>query len=157
MTNNKREIPKGLREKQEKQRQETMKTIQDAINFIIEEGGIVTKQKLIEHTGLSSATFSKPHVKDLLKENKVCQFKETSKVKKTIQNKDRNSEKTVKLIREINLLESKIVEKDIKYNKIKKEKEDLERRYKGLLGKMHIFMREIENRNIDIGIDFDEL
>lgn len=52
----------------------TLILIQDAINTINEDNRIVTKKELMELTGLSSGTFSKDYIKELLKENCVCQY-----------------------------------------------------------------------------------
>lgn len=68
----KRCLPEQLKLQQEQRRAATLEAIQNAIALIKEEGGIVTKKKLIEITGLSNSTFSKQHVKELLEINKVC-------------------------------------------------------------------------------------
>ena len=63
----KRDIPENLKRKQEERRKETIDRIDKAIDTILSENGIVTKKKLIDITGFSNATFSKEHVKELLK------------------------------------------------------------------------------------------
>lgn len=52
----------------------SLNKVQTAIDKIKEDGREVTKKELIALTGLSSAAFSQPHIKELLKKNEVCQF-----------------------------------------------------------------------------------
>jgi hypothetical protein len=59
-------------------RNSTIKSIQDAIDDIKEDNRIVTKKELMTLTDISSGTFSQEYVKELLKENRVCQFREVS-------------------------------------------------------------------------------
>lgn len=152
-------IPENLKEKQEKQKLDTINKIQNAIDVIQEEGGIVTKKKLIEMTSLSNATFSKPHVKEVLKANKVCQFKN---IKQIIKNNDEALTeqlylKISKLERENNLLNSKLQDKEIIISKIKNDYEELKKDYDVILGKIHFILRKIDERDIDLGIDLDNL
>lgn len=64
---NKKKLPKNLAEKQELQRQETINTVLRAIADIHNEYRKVTISALVEFTGLSRSTFSKPHIRELLK------------------------------------------------------------------------------------------
>lgn len=63
---NKRELPKGLAEKQELQRQQTINKVLRAIADMEGEGRKVTISVLVEFTGLSRSTFAKPHIRELL-------------------------------------------------------------------------------------------
>jgi len=63
-------------------RNTTLNKIQEAIDDIKEDNRIVTKTELMKLTGISSGTFSKDHVKELLKENKVCQYREVKTISK---------------------------------------------------------------------------
>lgn len=56
-------------------RNTTLELIRDTIESIQSDNRIVTKKELIDTTGLSSGTFSKDYVKDLLREKGVCQFR----------------------------------------------------------------------------------
>lgn len=58
----------------EERRKQTLETVQKAIDELKNEGQKVTKKALMEKTGLSTGTFSKDHVKALLKANRVCQY-----------------------------------------------------------------------------------
>lgn len=78
----KRKLPESLIKQQEQRRTETLQTIQSVIDALKEEETIVTKKLLIELSGYSASTFSKPHVKELLKENEVCQFRKRETVSK---------------------------------------------------------------------------
>lgn len=59
---------------------DTISKISSAIQEIEDDNRIVTKKELISLTGLSSGTFSKPYVLELLKERKVCQFRDRRKI-----------------------------------------------------------------------------
>jgi len=61
-------LPKGLAEKQEFQRQETINRVLRAIADLKNEDRKVTISMLIEYTGLSRSTFSKVHIRELLVE-----------------------------------------------------------------------------------------
>lgn len=69
---NKKKLPKGLTEKQELQRQETINKVLRACADIKSEGGKVTISALVEYTGLSRSTFSKPHIRELLAEHEYA-------------------------------------------------------------------------------------
>lgn len=75
--------PEQLAKYQDIRRKTTLVKIQNAIDELNAEGFIVNKKTLIERTGFSAALFSKRHVKELLKTNKVCQFKESKVVPST--------------------------------------------------------------------------
>ena len=66
----------NMRQMYESRRLDTLRKIDEAITDLQEMGQIVTKQALMKRTGLSSATFSKPHVKELLERRAVCQYAE---------------------------------------------------------------------------------
>ncbi len=152
-----RTIPKSLKDKQEEMKRNTINNIQEAIDTIQEEGGIVTKKKLIEYTGLSNATFSKPHVKQLLEINRVCQYRESKKITRTNNDIKQDIEVVNRLNKKIAMLESKVHDKEIVISKIKSEYEALNTNYELLLGKLHLVMRKVDEREYDIGIDFDNL
>lgn len=155
----KRNISANLKELQNTKRQETLEKIQNAINEIQEDDDIVTKKKLLELTSLSSATFSKPHVLELLKRNKVCQFRETVKIEKS--NKTSEVEQLQKIIMNLEkkntLLLSKLQDKDIKIDLLKEKNEKLESDYSMILGKLHLILKRIDMLDTNIGIDLDEL
>ena len=75
--------PEQLVKYQDVRRKTTLVKIQNAIDELNTEGFIVSKKMLIERTGFSAALFSKRHVKELLKTNKVCQFKENKVISST--------------------------------------------------------------------------
>lgn len=155
----KRDIPDSLKRLQMAKRVETTNKVQAAIDDIQNDDGIVTKKRLIELTGLSNSTFSKAHVLEVLKANKVCQFKVNKK--KETDNKivvtDHLYKKIEKLEQEKRLLQSKIQDKDIAIDKIKKDYQTLDENYKLILGKIHLLMKKIEMLDIDVGIDLDNL
>lgn len=65
---NEKKLPKGLTEKQELQRQETINKVLRAVADIKSEGGKITISTLAEYTGLSRSTFAKQHIRELLVE-----------------------------------------------------------------------------------------
>lgn len=155
----KREIPNTLKEKQEKNRLETINKVQEAIDDIKQDGGIVTRKLLLEKTGLSNSTFSKPHVKDVLEANRVCQFATKKKMlSPSKEDVTKNLYKEIeKLKRENNILTSKLQDKEIKANAYKQDYTDLSNDYAMLLSKLHLVMKKVDEYGIDIGIDFDNL
>ncbi len=155
----KREIPNTLKEKQEKNRIETITKVQNAIDDIKQDGGIVTRKLLLEKTGLSNSTFSKSHVKDVLEANRVCQFATKKKVLNvTKEDVTKNLYKEIdKLKRENNILTSKLQDKEIKAKSYKQDYIDLSNDYAMLLNKLHLVMKKVDEYGIDIGIDFDNL
>ena len=155
----KRNIPSKLKEKQEQARLDTINKVQEAIDDIRQEGGIVTRKLLLEKTGLSNSTFSKPHVKDVLEANKVCQFASKKKVLSTTkEDVVKNLYKEIeKLKKENNVLISKLQDKEIKSNTYKQDYIELSNNYAMLLSKLHLIMKKVDEYGIDIGIDFDNL
>ena len=123
-------------------KQQTLSLIQDAINELQEDGQVVTKKALMEITGLSSGTFSKEHVKELLKENKVCQFRDIQVIneQKSVKNKDQIIDSLMKenerLKTRVRNLDSQIdvMNKQMsKYNEIKKDLEEVRGKYQEVL------------------------
>lgn len=150
----KRDIPSKLKEKQLAKRNETLEKIQSCIYEIKEFNGVVTKKKLIEMTGYSASTFSKEHVKELLKKNKVCQFKDVDKIvdpnkrsKKAIQQLENLN---IKLNKKVVKLESELLKKDERIYTLENELEDLKRKYSLILGKNHTLNRKAELKGIKL-------
>ncbi|WP_297632900.1 DUF6262 family protein [uncultured Clostridium sp.] len=109
-----RSIPNKLREKQEKQRKYTTNKIEEAIEMLKDLGyESISISSLVKETGFGRSTFSKPHVKDILKKHKIGKFKEI----KTIA-----LEQNIKYTREyITLLEKQLNNANIKINKLESE------------------------------------
>ncbi|MBQ8997097.1 MAG: hypothetical protein IJ086_00220 [Clostridium sp.] len=100
--NSKRKLPTTLAERQEQARSETREKVQQAIISLKEEGRTVNIKNLLELTGLARATFSKPHVDEILKINKVCKYE----VKNSVSVKDTKTFHELKV--DIQVLEKKI-------------------------------------------------
>lgn len=66
----------GQKEYYAKRREQTLTLIRSVVKDLRQTGTPVTRKNLQKYTGLSDATFSLPHVKELLKELKVLQFSE---------------------------------------------------------------------------------
>ena len=70
-----REPSDGMKKMYQEKKDRTCKKVRDAIHLIKNEGRRVTKKELFEITGLSPATFSKEYIKEILKDEQVCQFR----------------------------------------------------------------------------------
>lgn len=123
-------------------RQSTLDKIQKAIDEIQEDNRIVTKKELMDITGISSGTFSQEYVKELLKTNKVCQFRETITASIDKKKKKLEEESMLALKKENQKLISKMQDFEIvmeqnnkKYNKLKDDYSKLESEHKLLKGK----------------------
>ena len=78
-----KDISDALKEKQELARQGTIEKIQRAINDLQSEGYLIGTKHLVERTGLSRSVFRKPHVQNILKENKIGIYRESKTVPKS--------------------------------------------------------------------------
>lgn len=146
----KREIPEKLKRIQDERRTLTLSKIQEAIDELKNDGAEVTKKKLIERTEYSASTFSKQHVKALLKKNKVCQYRETMKVKTTKEEASIRYEKSLeKANNEINKLKAVIVTKEIKINELETSHKELQEKYEILLGQVHQITKKARLKGID--------
>ncbi|MFY3791408.1 DUF6262 family protein [Ureibacillus sp. MALMAid1270] len=143
-----KKLPESLIKLQEQRREETLRTIQNAIDTLKEEGTIVTKKLLIELSGYSASTFSKPHVKELLERNEVCQFRKRVTVQQKQTLDEKLKRKNEKLQKKCNLLESRLLEKDIRLSKLEEDLEEEKEKNKRLLGKLHEIMRKAEMKGI---------
>lgn len=133
----KRELPNALKERQSKQRHESIERVNEAIRELKEEGQRVTIKLLVERTGLSRATLSKPHIEEVLKDNRVCKFERRIYIKSS-DNVDINE-----LELEISKLQSKLDKsnKELKKlknrnNELKVENYNLKEKNKKLLGEL---------------------
>ena len=141
-------------------RQNTLRKIQDAIDEIQEDNRIVTKKELMSITGISSGTFSQDYVKELLKKNKVCQFRVTTTIS-TSQNKKKLEEETIlaltkenqKLISKMQDFEIVLEQNNNKYNKLKDEYSKLESDYRLLKGKYQQLLEYLDA----LGANLDNL
>lgn len=141
-------IPEALIRQQEAKKERTLEIIQNVIDALKEEGTIVTKKLLIELSGFSAATFSKPHVKELLQRNEVCQFrpKTTTSSKHTKQNN--LNRKYEQLEKKYNLLNDELLNKDLRISALETDLEEERDKNKRLIGKIHEIMRKAEMNGI---------
>lgn len=146
-----REIPDSLKKLQDEKRSQTLSKIQEVIDELKNDSAEVTKKKLIEMTGYSASTFSKQHVKALLKQNKVCQYKETLKVKPDKEEASLRYEKNIeKANGEISRLKAVIVAKEIKINELESSQKELQDKYEILLGQLHQITKKARLKGIEI-------
>ena len=126
---------------QELMRKNTLSVIQNAIdelNILHEE---VTKSKLMEMTGLSSATFSKEHVKALLKENKVCQFKDVRSVERQIMEEKYFTMETAELLIRQKRAEARRVDMELSRDKYKELYEKAKRQRETLANENELLLQ----------------
>lgn len=141
----KRTIPDTLRKLQHNRKMLTINKVIDAIETLQLQEAKVTKKALMSLTNLSSATFSKDYIKDILKEYKVCQYEI-----KTTSNRPKGISKDIeldmrKLRDKVLRLEDIILKKDSKISSLTNELKDLESRYSLLLGKLHELNKKLEH------------
>ena len=147
----KKELPTALRQQQEQKKQVTLNKIQQVINELMDMDIVVTKKRLIEETGYSASTFSKRHVKELLQHNRVCQFKETAKVKDTTNSNKRHNELIVQHAEgQVTKLSQEILRKDLKINELEEKNKELEEKYKQLLGVVFALSKKAELMGIEL-------
>ena len=140
----------------EEKRQRTETLIQNAIDDIKADGREVTKKELILVTGLSSGTFSTDRVKEILKKNKVCQFRtpEDLHIAKTNKIKAKSADD---MLREINRLKSKVQDAKLQHDldskrldKLEQSNKDLVRENMLLRGKYQTLLEYLDARGIAI-------
>lgn len=123
-----------------KKRQSTLNKIQSAIDEIQEDNRIVTKKELIEITGLSSGTFSQEYVKELLKENKVCQYRETITMLNSEKRKQLEEKSMMALKKENQKLVSKMQDFEVELERINNKNRVLREDY-DKLNTEHILLK----------------
>lgn len=80
METEKGKLNNGLRKYNGDIKNNTLNKIHDAIIVLQEERSIVNYPKLMEITGLCRSTFNTKHVISLLKEYKVCKYKDSKQI-----------------------------------------------------------------------------
>ena len=144
-----RQLPEAVRDYQESSKNDTINKVQNAIDELKAEGNIITRKLLLERTGLSNSVLSKPHIKEVLKKNKVCQFALKRKINVTANSVDNDVElkkayeKIDKLEKKIKDLESKIDKEKLAYYKMKEANEVLR-------GELHILTQKAKLRGLDL-------
>lgn len=130
----------GLQKFHDDAKQTSLTKIQDAINLIKADNRIVTKKELIELTGLSSGTFSRPYVKELLQKNKVCQYRGLQLENAETKTKQIKEATLEQLSKKVLSLESKIQDYDLQLEKKSKDFATLKEDY-AKLENDHILLR----------------
>lgn len=125
-----RKLPDEIKIYQENSKNETITKVQNAINELQSEGFIVTRKLLLERTGLSNSVLSKNHIKEVLKNNKVCQYaikrkfisKNESDVLLELNKANKKIEQLEKKVKD---LENKLAKEKVKYHEVKDTNEIL--------------------------------
>lgn len=118
-------LPKQLTEKQELLRQQSINKVLRAIEELKAEGRSVTITALVEFTGLSRSVFSKEHIRELLVDYGYSGMKTRESKKSTKKEK----------------LADIVAEKDRKIQKLRTQKEELERECELLRGRIFLLMQ----------------
>lgn len=148
----------GLKKVYAEKRERTTNLIIEAIESIQKSGKEVRRKDLIEMTGLSSGTFSQDYVKEILKEYKVCQYKNL----KTIEEKREMSlvEENSKIINENNKLSSQVQTLSIDNDRLRNNVKEAEDKYKEL-EEEHMLLRGKFQQALEqldaMGIKIDEI
>lgn len=140
----KRALPQGLKDAQETKRKKTVDKVQTAIDELIAEGYKVTMTRLVERTGLARATLSKPHIEEVLKENKVCKYEKLS-VSSTTDKKTLKYELELENIKLKDRIEKVLKENanlKNKNNELKVENYELKDRVSKLLGELQLLSQK---------------
>jgi chromosome segregation ATPase len=150
-------ISENMKKMYEEKRAATIIKIQEAIDEIKEDRRIVTKKELMDLTGLSSGTFSQDHVKELLKSNEVCQYRNRRKVRSEVLEKNK-SQKIDDLIIGNEKLTSKIQDYELalerlnnKYDKLNSKHIELESEHQLLRGKYQQLLEYLDAMGADLG------
>lgn len=147
-----RKLSDGCKNYQNEARQKTIDAVQTAIDRLKEEGAIVTISKLMELTGYSRSTFSKVHVADVFKKNKVCKYQNRTvlvqeennlRLVEELENELKKSNKLVtKLTQELE--RQKTMKLKIQADLVKRDEE-----HQLLLGKWHTLVKKAKLMGIN--------
>jgi len=144
-----RQLPEAVRDYQESSKNETINKVQKAIDELKAEGNIVTRKLLLERTELSNSVLSKPHIKEVLRENKVCQFAIKRKMNVTTNSADSDVE-LKKAYEKIDKLEKKVKELEAKFNKERLAYYEMKEANEILRGELHILKQKAKLRGLDL-------
>lgn len=141
-----RQLPDEIKNYQEDIKAETIDKVQNAINELQAEGAIITRKLLRERASVSNSVLSKPHIIEVLKKNKVCQFSIKKKISVTNNNDvllelSKATKKIVKLEEKVKDLENRLNKEKVEYYKLKEDNEILR-------GKLHILMQKVRLKGL---------
>jgi hypothetical protein len=148
-----RTIPIELKKMQDGLRQESVDKVQKAINELKRENYIITTKLLMERTGFARSTFSKTHIQEVLKENKVCKYADTKVIAKDLNEKETIralEDEILTLKKKVNHLEKTLTEKTNKENKLKVDLYETQEVNKKLRGQLHILVQKAKIKGLDI-------
>lgn len=147
----------NMRKMYEAKKEATLSRIQEAIDIIKEDNRIVTKKELMSLTGLSSGTFSQEHVKVLLRENQVCQYRPVARVAESRNAAMSKDAEIAHLARELEKSRSREQDLEIaldlsrrKTRTLRLEKSELEREHLLLRGKYQQLLEYLEVIQCDL-------
>ena len=151
-----RQPSEGMERMYAQKKKNTCDKVKRAIKEIKSQGRIVTKKELQELTHLSAPTFSKEYVKEILKQEKVCQFREIQHV-----DPEKNDLKTVELLSR-ELKQTKNQKKDLELRceylenlveKLQKKTDEQDEDLKRLKGR---YQQSLEYLEV-LGADMDKM
>lgn len=147
-----RQLNKGLRKVQEDKRSDTINKVKLAINELKSEGYEVSTKLLIERTGLSRSTFSKTHIIEILREQKVCRFKNT-KSALDFESKDYliNLERKLRQLEVENIKLKKELELQVNKNfKLERQIAETQEQCATLRGQLLVLYQKASDRGVDL-------
>ena len=151
----KREPTAAMKKMYEDKKHDTLNRIRNAIRSMKEWDEPVTKSRIMEISGVSSGTLSKPYVLDLLKQERVCQFAEPSE-ESAVQNYYKRNYSS--LAKEYKALKGEMEKRNMQIAAIKNQKDRLERELKSskeinarLRGQRQMLLERLDSLGISIG------
>lgn len=147
----------GMKRYYEGRKAETIKKVTDAIDEMLEWNEVVTKKELMRRTGLSSGTFSKPYVLEVLKDRKVCQFavsavnSKEEKERLRAEENDRLKRENKALLRRAEDAESRVVK--LKGDRAKQDEriKELESKVEHLVGTQQMLLERLDVMTVGHG------
>jgi len=148
-----RRIPIELTEKQGRIRLESMEKVQEKIDELKAEGFIVTTKLLMDRTGFARSTFSKHHIREVLKNNNVCKYAVTKSISRVLTEKEtikQLEDENLSLRKKVAQLEKERTDLINKENKSKVELTEVKEINKKLRGQLHVLIQTARIRGINI-------
>ena len=150
---NKRKTTQGQQNYYETKKQDTLNRIRSAIKDMKEFDETVTKARIMEISGVSSGTLSKPYVLDLLREEHVCQF-----TKKDESKPDYYSDSLPVLRKELDAMKKKNKSLDAKLIAMTKQRDsyakklkDCEHENSRLRGQTQMLLERLDSAGLTAG------
>ena len=151
----KRQPTAGQREMYAAKKDDTLKRIKKAIHEMKEWDEPVTRSEIMKRAGVASGTLSQPYVKELLKEERVCQYASIPVHDKV---KDDYEKEQAFLIKENKSLKSRIDKQDERLDVMKKMNDKLTKELREnkevnarLRGQVQMLLERLDSAGLSTG------